>query len=323
MKLTETVDGQRRFRSDPPLLIPVPDARVRRGRRAGSGRSTRSTCAPCRPDRIALLAKYSFVDLAHKVVGVGSVGTRALVLLLESGDGEPLLLQVKQANPSVLEPYLGASQFDNAGKRVVVGQRVHAGRGDPFLGWTRGSAQTPHDFYVRQLQGHEGLHRRRAPRQGRADRSTARSAGPCWPGRTPGPETRRSITRLPRRHRRVRPRRGRLQHGLRAASTPTTTRRSSPASSEPDGVRPGRPAAAAALVFLEGSEPPTGGHWRAHVDIGHGPWRRVAAALERLRRGSPCRPSSGRRALPSGWILAQPRGGDRGRDAGGRAGCRQ
>lgn len=155
IKLTEVVDGKRRFRSDPPLLAPVPEAEFDDvvGR---FGPVYEEYLRTLQADRISLLAKYSFVDIAHKVVGVGSVGTRAIVLLLESGDGEPLLLQVKQANPSVLEPYLGASQFDNAGKRVVVGQRVMQAAGDPFLGWTKGSKKVPHDFYVRQLKDMKG-----------------------------------------------------------------------------------------------------------------------------------------------------------------------
>ena len=151
VKLTEVIDGRRRFRSDPPILTPVPpqefDDVVER--LAPAYERYLSTLPV---DRISLLAKYSFVDIAHKVVGVGSVGTRAVVLLLESGDGEPVLLQIKQADSSVLEPFLGASRFDNAGKRVVVGQRVMQAAGDPFLGWTRGSAKSPHDFYVRQLR---------------------------------------------------------------------------------------------------------------------------------------------------------------------------
>lgn len=155
LKLTEVVDGKRRFRAEPPIITPVPENEfedvVDR-----FGPVYEEYLRTLQADRIALLARYSFVDIAHKVVGVGSVGTRAVVLLLESGDGEPLLLQVKQANPSVLEPYLGASQFDNAGKRVVVGQRVMQAAGDPFLGWTRGSAKTPHDFYVRQLKDMKG-----------------------------------------------------------------------------------------------------------------------------------------------------------------------
>ena len=151
MKLTQVVDGKRRFRSDPPILTPVPEEEfddvVKR-----FGPVYEEYLRTLQADRIALLTKYSFVDMAHKVVGVGSVGTRAMVLLLESGDGEPLLLQIKQANPSVLEPYLGASQFDNSGKRVVIGQRVMQAAGDPLLGWTKGSKKSPHDFYVRQLK---------------------------------------------------------------------------------------------------------------------------------------------------------------------------
>jgi uncharacterized protein (DUF2252 family) len=151
LKLTEVVEGQRRFRSDPPILTPVPpdefDDVVAR-----FAPVYEDYLRTLPADRIALLAKFGFVDMAHKVVGVGSVGTRALVLLLESGDGEPLLLQVKQANASVLEPYLGASVFDHAGKRVVIGQRVMQSTGDPFLGWTRGRQHEHNDFYVRQLK---------------------------------------------------------------------------------------------------------------------------------------------------------------------------
>jgi hypothetical protein len=150
-KLTEVVGGKRRFRSDPPLLAPVPEAEfddvVHR-----LSPVYEEYLRTMQPDRIALLAKYSFVDIAHKVVGVGSVGTRAIVLLVESGDKEPLLLQIKQANASVLEPYLGASRFDNAGKRVVYGQRVMQAAGDPLLGWTRGSSESSPDYYVRQLK---------------------------------------------------------------------------------------------------------------------------------------------------------------------------
>ena len=95
----------------------------------GSARSTRSTCARCRPTGSPSWRKYSFVDIAHKVVGVGSVGTRAVVLLLESGDGEPLLLQVKQANPSVLEPYLGREPVRQRGQAGRHRPARHAGRG--------------------------------------------------------------------------------------------------------------------------------------------------------------------------------------------------
>ena len=102
------------------------------------------------------MGHYSYVDIAHKVVGVGSVGNLAILLLLESGDGEPLILQVKQANASVLEPYLGASVFGNHGKRVVVGQRVMQATGDPFLGWVRTEGDRTIDFYIRQLRDMKG-----------------------------------------------------------------------------------------------------------------------------------------------------------------------
>jgi uncharacterized protein (DUF2252 family) len=154
-KLTEVVDGERRFRSQPPLLIPVP-ADQRDDVISGLAPRYEAYLHTLAPDRLALLAHYSFIDLAHKVVGVGSVGTLALVMLLESGDGEPLLLQIKQANASVLEPFLGASRFRNAGKRVVVGQRVMQAAGDPFLGWMSGGERLPVDFYVRQLRDLKG-----------------------------------------------------------------------------------------------------------------------------------------------------------------------
>jgi uncharacterized protein (DUF2252 family) len=155
VKLTETVDGQRRFRSQPPLLIRLPEE-ARDGIIHELAPRYGEYLATLQADRLALLAHFSFVDLAHKVVGVGSVGTHALVMLLESGDGEPLLLQIKQANASVLEPYLGASRFDNSGKRVVVGQRVMQAAGDPFLGWMRGAGDAHGDYYVRQLRDLKG-----------------------------------------------------------------------------------------------------------------------------------------------------------------------
>ena len=92
--------------------------------------------------------------MARKVVGVGSVGTRATVFLLVGRDGkDPLVLQAKEAQASVLEPYLGASQFGNHGERVVRGQRISHAAGDIFLSWTRsmGLDGKEHDFYVRQL----------------------------------------------------------------------------------------------------------------------------------------------------------------------------
>lgn len=155
LKLTEVVDGKRKFRSDPPILTPVAD---------GEFGTVVETLAPVfadyvstlQADRAALVARYSFVDFAFKVVGVGSVGTRAYVILLESGDGEPMVIQAKQAGASVLEPYLGASEYGNSGERVVAGQRMMQSSSDPFLGWCHGGPAAPYDFYFRQLWDMKG-----------------------------------------------------------------------------------------------------------------------------------------------------------------------
>ncbi len=101
-------------------------------------------------ERRVLLDRYRLVDHAVKVVGVGSVGTRCGVLLLVAGPGDPLFLQVKEACASVLEPYAGASVYDNHGERVVVGQRLMQAASDLFLGWTK--AHSGRHFYVRQLR---------------------------------------------------------------------------------------------------------------------------------------------------------------------------
>jgi uncharacterized protein (DUF2252 family) len=98
-----------------------------------------------------LLDRFAVVDVAFKVVGVGSVGTRCGIILLMSGRGDPLFLQFKQACPSVLEPYCGASPFEHAGQRVVVGQRAMQAAGDMFLGWTTGTGRGKYHFYLRQL----------------------------------------------------------------------------------------------------------------------------------------------------------------------------
>jgi uncharacterized protein (DUF2252 family) len=98
-----------------------------------------------------LLDRFSVVDVAFKVVGVGSVGTACGIILLMSGKGDPLFLQFKQARQSVLEPYCGANPYEHAGQRVVVGQRVMQSAGDMFLGWTTGTGKLRIHFYIRQL----------------------------------------------------------------------------------------------------------------------------------------------------------------------------
>ncbi|HEX7292981.1 MAG TPA: DUF2252 family protein, partial [Solirubrobacterales bacterium] len=109
--------------------------------------------------RRRLLGRFRYVDAARKVVGVGSVGTRAWILLLLGRDGgDPLILQFKEAQASVLEPYLGESDFDNHGRRVVEGQRLMQAASDSFLGWcrVRGIDGRERDFYVRQLWDGKG-----------------------------------------------------------------------------------------------------------------------------------------------------------------------
>ena len=101
-------------------------------------------------ERRIVLDRYQLVDVARKVVGVGSVGTRCAVALLMAGPHDPLLLQFKEARRSVLEPYAGKSKYDNQGERVVVGQRMLQSASDVFLGWTRDDQG--HDFYFRQLR---------------------------------------------------------------------------------------------------------------------------------------------------------------------------
>jgi uncharacterized protein (DUF2252 family) len=156
-KLTEMVDGERRFRDEPPLIVPVENLlgpaladRLEETMRGVLDQYRESLLG----DRRHILDQYRFRHIAHKVVGVGSVGTRAWVLLLTGADDrDPLFLQAKEAAPSVLEPYVGASRFRNAGRRVVEGQRMMQTASDIFLGWCRspGLAEEPRDFYVRQL----------------------------------------------------------------------------------------------------------------------------------------------------------------------------
>ncbi len=98
-----------------------------------------------------LLDRFQVVDVAFKVVGVGSVGTVCGIILLMSGMGDPLFLQFKQARQSVLEPYCGANPYAHAGQRVVVGQRAMQAAGDMFLGWATGSGEKKTQFYIRQL----------------------------------------------------------------------------------------------------------------------------------------------------------------------------
>ena len=161
-KLTEVVDGEPRIASDPPLIVPIEELAA--GVEAdelqevihGAIRSYRRTLTA---DRRRLLERYRYVHAARKVVGVGSVGTRAwIVLMLGRDENDPLFLQLKEAQASVLEPFLGKSAFNNHGQRVVEGQRLTQATSDIMLGWLRIAAfdGVSRDFYQRQLWDGKG-----------------------------------------------------------------------------------------------------------------------------------------------------------------------
>jgi uncharacterized protein (DUF2252 family) len=156
-KLTEHVDGELRIAADPPLVQPIEDllpGAEAADLEAAIGELIEGYRQTLPSDRRGLLDRYRYVHLARKVVGVGSVGTRAWILLLLGRDGEdPLFLQAKEAQRSVLEPFAGPSEFDNQGQRVVEGQRLVQAASDIFLGWVRstGIDGEERDFYVRQL----------------------------------------------------------------------------------------------------------------------------------------------------------------------------
>ncbi len=155
-KLTQRVDGELRIISDPPLITPIEELSGQEaGAEAGMVRDLLRTYRSSLPDeRRLLLERYRYVHAARKVVGVGSVGTRAwIVLLVGRDDDDPLFLQVKEAEASVLEPYAAPSEYSHHGERVVQGQRLMQAAGDIFLGWLRaiGLDGASRDFYVRQL----------------------------------------------------------------------------------------------------------------------------------------------------------------------------
>jgi uncharacterized protein (DUF2252 family) len=156
-KLTREVDGERRIISDPPIVVPIRELvpEVEADAIVGAVEEILASYGRSLRDELRrLLESYRFVDLARKVVGVGSVGTRAwIALLLGRDEADPLFLQVKEAQASVLEPFLDASEYDNHGRRVVEGQRLLQTAPDAMLGWTSatGIDGQKRDFYVRQL----------------------------------------------------------------------------------------------------------------------------------------------------------------------------
>lgn len=158
-KLTEVVDGRRRIVDDPPAIEHFDrwEGTIPMERILEFLERYRETLLP---ERRAVLDRYRIVDMAHKVVGVGSVGTRCFVVLLQSGDGHPLFMQFKEATASVLEAHLGPSEFAQSGERVVRGQRLMQSAGDILLGWSRFERSDDDndgfDFYFRQLWDGKG-----------------------------------------------------------------------------------------------------------------------------------------------------------------------
>ncbi len=157
-KLTTQVCGKLRIAAHPPLVVPV-EAIVPDDRQAEFEESIRTIIrryrASLQPDRRHLLENFEYIHMARKVVGVGSVGTRAWIVLLTGRDeSDPLFLQVKEARPSVLEAHLPKSIYKDSGQRVVEGQRLMQAASDIFLGWEHiplGLDDQPHDYYLRQL----------------------------------------------------------------------------------------------------------------------------------------------------------------------------
>ena len=157
-KLTTVTGGQRRIISDPPLIEPVEE--VFSGEQASAiykliGETLGKYQRTLQSDRKHLLEEFTLVQVARKVVGVGSVGTRCWIALMDAGDGtEPLFLQPKEAMASALAPYCGRSHYGSHGERVVAGQLLMQAESDIFLGWTHvtGPDGVDHDYYIRQLK---------------------------------------------------------------------------------------------------------------------------------------------------------------------------
>jgi uncharacterized protein (DUF2252 family) len=160
-KLAELVDGQYRIVSQPPIIVPARDLAATYGLSPEQvvpaiHEQFRAYRATLQDDRRHLLERFEIVDAARKVVGVGSVGTRAFIVLLQGRDArDPLFLQIKEATASVMEAYLGKSRYKQHGERVVQGQRMMQAASDIYLGWTKGLDVRRH-FYWRQLRDMKG-----------------------------------------------------------------------------------------------------------------------------------------------------------------------
>ena len=162
-KLTETVDGKIRIISDPPLIVPLRDLIGEEKKNFDFRHDLRNAIdlykVSLPAERQGLLDQYEPVEMAHKVVGVGSVGRQAWILIMMGrGNSDPLVLQIKEAEASVLEAYYGSSVYSECGRRVVEGQRAIQTAGDILLGWVRlrDLGGVMKDYYVRQLWDAKG-----------------------------------------------------------------------------------------------------------------------------------------------------------------------
>ena len=148
-KITQVLNGRRSIVDQPPLIYhPPPKLKI-----PEFLQETFEIYRKTLPhERRVLLDRYRFEDIAIKVVGVGSVGTLCGILLMMAEENDPLILQIKQGNASVLEPYAGESEFKHHGERIVVGQRLMQSASDMLLGWTTGAGKEHRHFYIRQLR---------------------------------------------------------------------------------------------------------------------------------------------------------------------------
>ncbi len=146
-RIADVVNGRTRIVDHPPLVYHTRESDLMQKHVTQMFHSYRETLPA---ERRVILDRYHIIDVARKVVGVGSVGTRCAVALLMAGEHDPMLLQFKEALPSVLEPYAGKSRYANHGERVVTGQRMLQSASDVFLGWTRDAER--HSYYFRQLR---------------------------------------------------------------------------------------------------------------------------------------------------------------------------
>ena len=150
-KLTEVVDGHRRIADSPPIVEHLPELTTYHAVHMVLDRYKETL----QEDRLSLLERFEIIDIARKVVGVGSVGTHCWIALCTADreDDDPLFLQIKEANRSVMEPWLGSSSYSTHGERVVSGQRLMQAASDMFLGWTKFRER---HYYIRQLRDMKG-----------------------------------------------------------------------------------------------------------------------------------------------------------------------